>query len=52
MLSGSLELASKQVVSGAVRTCFAVIYSLFLVSRHAHAMIFQETYGSVCRDSE
>lgn len=32
VLSGSLELASRQIVSGAVRICFAVIYSLFLVS--------------------
>lgn len=30
VLSGSLELASKHVVSGAVRICFAVIYALFL----------------------
>ncbi|GJJ13472.1 hypothetical protein Clacol_007726 [Clathrus columnatus] len=30
VLSGSLELASKQIVSGAVRICFAAIYSLFL----------------------
>ncbi|KAF8495064.1 hypothetical protein JB92DRAFT_2748208 [Gautieria morchelliformis] len=30
VLSGSLELASRQIISGAVRTCFAVIYSLFL----------------------
>ncbi|KAF8529752.1 DUF1212-domain-containing protein [Hysterangium stoloniferum] len=30
VLSGSLELASRQLVSGAVRICFAVMYALFL----------------------
>lgn len=30
MLCGSLELSSRNIVSGAVRVCFACIYSLFL----------------------
>ena len=30
MLCGSLELASRNIVSGAVRVCFSLIYSLFL----------------------
>lgn len=38
MLTGSLELASKQIVSGAVRIGFAVIYSLFLVSWRAFTL--------------
>lgn len=30
VLSGSLELASRNIVSGAVRLCYAVMYALFL----------------------
>jgi len=30
ILCGSLELASRNIVSGAVRVCFSIIYSLFL----------------------
>lgn len=30
VLSGSLELSSRNIVSGAVRLCFAVMYALFL----------------------
>ena len=30
VLCGSLELSSRNIVSGAVRVCFACIYSLFL----------------------
>ena len=30
MLCGSLELMSRNIVSGAVRLCFACVYSLFL----------------------
>lgn len=30
ILCGSLELSSHNIVSGAVRVCFSVIYSLFL----------------------
>ncbi|KIJ54220.1 hypothetical protein M422DRAFT_153810 [Sphaerobolus stellatus SS14] len=30
VLNGSLELAARQITSGAVRICFAVIYALFL----------------------
>jgi len=33
ILCGSLEIASRNIASGAVRMCYAVIYSLFLVSQ-------------------
>jgi hypothetical protein len=30
VLSGALELASRNIISGSVRMCYALIYSLFL----------------------
>ena len=30
MLCGSLELSSRNIISGSVRLCYALIYSLFL----------------------
>jgi hypothetical protein len=42
ILCGSLEIASRNIASGAVRMCYAVIYSLFLVSQRFDAEILLE----------